>query len=140
MRLSKVDIAVIQFESAIYAYQNGAFVEAITLAGAAEEILGKLCKVKNMNTALESYKKIAESYDENLESEKFIIYLNKQRNALKHLDVDKEFYTEVNIEDAKLMLARACINFLNLKLSPTTLIDDFINELRNDVKIFKARK
>lgn len=129
MRLSKVDLAVIQFESAITAFRAGAFVEAITLSGAAEEILGTLCKSRKGENALEIYKKIAKSYDSNLEEKKYGDYLNKHRNALKHVDVSKDFYINVNIEHAKDMLVRATINFLNLGLKPTILIDDFISEL-----------
>jgi len=138
LRLSKVDIAVIQFESAITAYKSDAFIEAITLRGAAEELLGKLCKLKKNENAVKSYYNFAKLHDENLDEKEFISFLNKQRNALKHFDVTAEFYIEINIEDAKAMLARATVNFLKLGLKPTKLIDDFISELSNDIKILKA--
>jgi hypothetical protein len=136
--LSKVDIAVIQFESAISAYKINAFIEAITLAGAAEELLGKLCKLKNKETAVTSFFNIAKLHEETIDEKKYTSYLNKHRNALKHFDEDKEFHIEVNLEDAKAMLVRATINFVRLGLTPTKLIDDFICELNNELKTLKV--
>jgi hypothetical protein len=132
MKFSKVDIAVIQFESAINAYMAGMFVESITLAGAAEEILGKMCKLRKSVTALNSLYEVAKKHDINLDEKKFLVFLNKHRNALKHFDVDKDFIIEINIDDAKAMLVRATINYLQLGLKPTLLVKNFIAHLTLD--------
>lgn len=118
-----------QFESAIVAYKLGRLVESITLAGAAELILGQMCNLKKEIAAIDSYVKGAKKRDVNLVDNKFKDYLNKHRNWLKHFNENDIASIEINEDDAKAMLVRATINYLRLGINPTRLINEFINEL-----------
>lgn len=129
MIISKLDAAVTQFESAIIAYRLGKLIEAITLAGAAEVMLGQMCKLQQEKAALESFCDKAKQHDAMLVENKFRDYLNKHRNWLKHFNENDEFNIEINEDDAKAMLTRATINFLRLGLMPNKAVSEFIKEL-----------
>ena len=51
--INKLDVAVAQLETAIELYfSNGCRISVTTLAGAAEEILGRYLEIKDQETAL----------------------------------------------------------------------------------------
>lgn len=129
MKISKLDAAITQFESAIFAYKLGKLVESITLAGAAELILGQMCRMQKVKSATDSYCDIAKQHEAMLIQKNYEKYLNKHRNWLKHFNDNDEFKIEINEDDAKAMLVRATINYLRLGLKQTNLIDEFVKEL-----------
>ncbi len=50
--ISKFDVAKTQLDAAIQAFGSGEDVIAVTLAGAAEEIFGALCRVRKISKML----------------------------------------------------------------------------------------
>lgn len=56
--LNKIDLAIEQLETALFLFlEHKNYVSALTLAGAAEEILGKAAKIKGIENSLqESYR------------------------------------------------------------------------------------
>ena len=109
-KVSKVDVAMIQLDAAIRANMQNRDIEAITLAGAAEEIFGAMCRRRGLQNAV---KKIAEIEITSWNSDDVknrISCLNKVRNNLKHADneADDEFeFTEL---DPIIMIVRAIEN------------------------------
>ena len=109
-KVSKIDIAMIQLNAAIRANMQNRDIEAITLAGAAEEIFGAMCRRRGLQNAV---KKIAELEITSWNSDDVknrISCLNKVRNNLKHADneADDEFeFTEL---DPIIMIVRAIEN------------------------------
>jgi len=56
--VSKIEAAKIQLDAAIRAYHQNEDIVAITLAGASEEILGKICKTRGIENAVEKIAKL----------------------------------------------------------------------------------
>jgi hypothetical protein len=114
-KLEYYQLAEIQVETAIDLFNQGNFVCAITLAGAGEELLGKLlpsCAENAVNTLAKAVSSIAPE-----QSHKQIIdsYLNIIRNGFKHL---KEDICEQDIDirlHAIQYIYRACTNYLILR-------------------------
>lgn len=131
MRYKKLDIALIQFESAINAYFDKRYVEAITLAGAAEDIFGGMCLILNEKSALVSFIDYAQSKDKAIDYKKYKYWINSKRNLLKHHCITDEIFVEFEEIDVELMLVRATVNYLRLGLNPTPLTIKFIEHVVN---------
>jgi hypothetical protein len=103
---AKLDIAVAQLETALDLYhRSGDMFSVITLAGAAEEILGQILVERGVKHSLEWLKQGAVAihlaiYGEEIGAKVFATRANRARNALKHhtpgdpgtvtLDLDQE--------------------------------------------------
>jgi hypothetical protein len=90
-RLTKIDIATLQLNHAIDLFlEDRELVSAITLAGAAEEILGKLVErygfpaslTRKVNSTRDLYRHL---WNHDVGNKPFINLKNKTRNELKHL-------------------------------------------------------
>ena len=53
--VSKIEAAMIQIDASIKAYQQQNDIVSITLAGAAEEILGKMCQGKGLKNSIDEF-------------------------------------------------------------------------------------
>ena len=121
--LPKTEIAEIQLKRAISLYCEGSdLVCAITLAGAAEEILGDLLLHQGCSTALEETAQNSESMfryaypDDPLPPRKVWFALgNDPRNELKHLRDGKPLTCDWE-DEAQSMINRAIKNFRRLGL------------------------
>lgn len=118
-RVSKVEIARIQIEKAIdlYVVENN-FISAITLAGAAEEILGKLLKLQGKSSSYDGIREVLNASHrqlslQELDSLSFNEIANGTRNHLKHLSgLD---YVEKNFkQEACNIIHRAICNYSGL--------------------------
>lgn len=99
--LTKLEVAVHQLDVAIGLFLEGDYLASLTLAGAAEEILGKLCERVGKPVAIESIVDFhLKDTDPNLpeDKRKGILrgILNKPRNAAKHANAPDE--TEFVVE------------------------------------------
>jgi hypothetical protein len=93
--MTKLDIAMNQLRTAVQLYNKGNFISSITLAGAAEEILGKIAaKTANRNALLDekvALDQIAEMFNRQLPPLMNVIkYRYRVRNELKHNDSGKD--------------------------------------------------
>ena len=123
MKLHKTEVARRQIDTAIDLFSIGKdHLSVVTLAGAAEEIVGELLRRagrKNMlNHLLELDKRISGGRDFEVVNQE----INSFRNALKHAKKPAEDLMEVvqDEEHAIAMLSRALANYSALegKLSP----------------------
>lgn len=128
-KISKQTAAKMQLEAAIDAFNENNDVAAITLGGACEEILGALCQHRGLENALDSVKKHAAEININLNSRQVSQMLNNTKNALKHADLETDDI-EIDDEDVRFMLTRACINYMRLDLEPSQLINEFLQQLK----------
>lgn len=115
MKISKIEIARFQLEQACKLYLNGGdLVSTLTLAGAAEEILGvELNRAggKNSLSAIHDAEKAndpSRSFKESADS------ANSVRNSLKHFNNPNEHEVVLLPGDTFVMLARALENYANL--------------------------
>lgn len=123
MRLHKKEIARRQIEIAAELFFDGRdFLAVVTLAGAAEEILGSLLKREGKPTMIDHLV--------GLDKEQFggrpFAVLNKEvngiRNALKHANDPAEDTIEIEAEAAIAMLSRAVANYASINSKEVTPI------------------
>jgi hypothetical protein len=111
--LSKIDAAVVQLDWAIRLFlDHKAYIPAITLAGAAEEILGVAV---GRDAAFAVLKSKFASDLEMSEKEVSQNHLNKAKNWLKHWDnrtENEKIYLELELEAVQ-YIVRALTNLLN---------------------------
>jgi hypothetical protein len=130
-------IAQSQLETALRLFQEGQdFFSVITLAGAADEILGKLVTRQGRDNSLASLKKAAVAMHEHLFGEPgdertISDRANSARNALKHLDAgDSPTVALDPREEAIDMLNRAIDNYWILESSMTSAMEQFARSQR----------
>jgi hypothetical protein len=140
--IRSTDIALEQLESAIKLFmETEKFMSVITLAGAAEEILGKACREQGIQNSLESiqhsfhlYRQIrfGNSADQKASDKWVSVRANHARNKAKHINPIQEPSLKIDAkEEAKDLIIRALDNWwaLGNPFSPTML--EFHNEHKN---------
>jgi len=121
LSLSKIEIAVIQLDRAIKLFfDEKDYISSITLAGAAEEIFGKLLNNKNesINNALEeiidtTIKFCKESSNEEVKKKDIVSLANHYRDHCKHIRNGEVLNFSVDFEAAHL-IDRASENYFKL--------------------------
>ena len=130
---NKVNLAIEQLEVSLSLFLAGkSYVSALTLAGAAEEILGMAAKIKNIENSLqESYRiyctpELAWINPSKTWKEFTTTGKNKVKNAVKHVSDVHDLTFQANIQDEALwMLVRATDNYNRLGFKPTNLMHEF---------------
>lgn len=113
----KKDIAIAQLRKAIQLFNANEYICAVTLAGAAEEILGKIAKKRCGTTVLEGesyfWDQLAEIVNRpKPDRKKVIAVLNRTRNELKHNNSGENIFFEADFEfEAQCLIDRAIRNF-----------------------------
>lgn len=131
--LTKFEAAERQLIHAIELYLEGIhLISAITLAGAAEEILGELVKLSGKENALELKVKVLcgmyeHVFNEPAKPKSFFKIRNKARNELKHIMTGDSLNIDLEEEAAKL-IDRAITNYKKLKSGPLPLFWQFKKE------------
>ena len=129
-------IALTQLESALRLFREGDdYFSALTLAGAAEEILGDLRRSRGQQNALDDLTSGAvlihkHLFGEEAGAKEFATSANRARNALKHLDAGGHTITLDIRDEAKDMLERAIGNYWRLEESLTPAMRLFTREQR----------
>lgn len=124
-KYQKTDVALTQLESAIVAYNEGKHIEAITLAGASEEIFGEICRRQNLPNSLEKIAALPEMQSHGFDLAEAIGILNHARNCLKHANKKNEDEFEITEEDAYFLIVRSIINMRALGIKETPVIREF---------------
>lgn len=132
LRHKRIALATEQLECALSLFLNGeSYASALTLAGAAEEVLGRALIFQGKETTLTPAFQISDLINLTLHAKplvwgKFAEQENLARNAMKHIREDSDFEIEVDLELAAIsMLVRACDNYLRLDLAPTEQMNRF---------------
>lgn len=123
MVITKAEAAMRQLDTAARLFLEGDFVSSLTLAGAAEEILGRLAKRAGEPTALD---RIATHHradtDPSLTDAQHMKLIsdiaNRARNEAKHLDTGNGDMVDDDQTHALMMLMRAIPMAFRLKLPP----------------------
>ena len=135
MILSKLEIAKRQLEVAAQLYVDGADdLAVITLAGAAEEILGKLLRRTEQKSMadhiVELDKKLTGGRPFNVVSDA----VNRARNALKHARDQSEDLVKIESGEAAAMFGRALLNYVRLVGQPTPVMQVAYLKFVSDVR------
>jgi hypothetical protein len=117
--MEKKDIALQQLIDSAKLYQKGRYCSALTLAGDAEEILGKIAKKRTRRNQFEDeieylksiYQSFNKSIPSNAELKKRI---NKAKNEMKHNDEGENSWVESDFENEFVLLfIKAVKNYYN---------------------------
>ena len=125
--LNKVDVAKTQLDAAIQAFGRGEDVIAVTLAGAAEEIFGALCRRRKIANAVD---KIIEFPQLSVISDNPKVlrdYLNSVRNCLKHANNPMDDIFVMADLDPYVMIVRALGNAQLLGIADSESMTKFRN-------------
>lgn len=95
VKLTKLELAVHQLDVAIRLFLDGDYLSSLTLAGAAEEILGKLCERAGKPVAVEAiiafhWNSTDPALTEKERRKILLEVLNSGRNAVKHANDPNE--------------------------------------------------
>lgn len=122
--MSKLEVAVSQLEQAIRLFLEGDYLSSLTLAGAAEEILGKLCERAGKPVSVEQI--VAFHWNDtdpalpDAERRKILLtVLNRARNAAKHANNPEEATFDLEPDFALQMIMRAMPMTRTLGLPPS---------------------
>jgi hypothetical protein len=132
-KIDKQEIAERQLVRAIELYIEGSdLVSAITLAGAAEEILGELAKTLAKKHALETKAEmLSKIYQHTFKKppnpKKFISHMNRAKNELKHIGTGTTLKLDLETEAVEL-IERAITNYNILGGKRNRLFHDFRQE------------
>ena len=130
----RVNLAVEQLDVALELFlEKRSYVSALTLAGAAEEILGTAAVLAGEKPILRHHYDTLAPYHqllhrEPLEWKDYANMENFSRNVSKHMDSGTEDHVEFDTEISALrMLVRACANYDSLGLPRTERMCAFDN-------------
>ena len=130
--MNKMDVAVAQLETALKLYfSNGCRISVTTLAGAAEEILGRYVEIKGEETALSETVRIVCLFHKKRcgmtpKHAPIKAMANFAKNSFKHMDQELDFDITLDIEEEAIdMLNRATDNYWKLTLSLTPLMERY---------------
>lgn len=116
-KVPKLELGRSQLEVALQFYMRGEeFPAVITLAGAAEELLGKIAESKGHEPSLKRAMRnrcdiFKEIYGEEAREKNFADLQNRVRNELKHFRTGEEVQADYEHEAAQ-MLTRALENYV----------------------------
>jgi len=130
-RYEKIYIAQELLNKAIELFEMGDnYFASLHLAGAAEEVLGKILEAKGIENSLQSQKRafieINKLNGRHISKRHAAAFLNRSKNAIKHLDYTKEadFCVDLDAkEEARDLIKRAISNCwkLEIELSPAMM-------------------
>ena len=130
-------VALEQLESALKLYSEGtAYFSVITLAGAAEEIIGKRAKANGHENSQDRLKRAGAEiqrrmFGKEAPEKKFADRANYARNKLKHLNPGVEPHVTLDAEEeARDMLTRAIDNYWLVENALTPAMEKFERERR----------
>lgn len=127
---TKLEIAVAQLRLAITLFlEHREFIAVVTLAGAAEEILGKLAEKAGHSPALTKHAEVARSmyvamWKDDPGTKVFVDLRNKARNEVKHLISGAPFVGDIEVEATR-MLDRAVENYRLLHPRAASFIREY---------------
>ena len=141
----RIELAKEQLDLALDLFlSKRSMVSALTLAGAAEEILGRALTLRGKKTTLEHEHTVIAPVEAFLRREPltwkvFISEKNRVRNAAKHMGGATDAHVVADLEDEALwMLVRACDNYNRLDLQATPRMQEFDNWFYENVADIKV--
>ena len=133
MKIRKSEIARNHIEAAIDLYRSGGDRACIvTLAGAAEEVLGKLVSRQGKKNVIAGLAEAATRDGSSLTPVQLSRLINRTRNALKHANDIDEDEIEIHPDEATAMLTRGMINYMQLTGAFSPKMHEFYEWLRQN--------
>lgn len=132
--ISKLEAARVQLDRAIQLFFEGDHVCTVTLAGAAEDILGSLLKNRGEQSPFEFlHKWYKTEYSTEVTKRYFSREIaNLSRNWLKHANEDPESELQVSSADSIMLLMRSVPCYHKLTGEHTNEMDRFYNYVKKN--------
>lgn len=132
--ISKLEAARVQLDRAIQLFFEGDHVCTVTLAGAAEDILGSLLKYRGEQSPFEF---LHEWYQTEYSTEVTKKYFSREianlsRNWLKHANEDPESELQVSSADSIMLLMRSVPCYYKLTGAHSNEMDRFYNYVKKN--------
>ena len=108
MKVTKQQAAEANLDAAIDAFLRGDWVPAIHLAGAAEEVFGRLEEAKGGKTVPDFFWEKTDFKDLVARKKDYISALNHYRDWIKHHNADDPIEVEIQEPHAVISVMRAC--------------------------------
>ena len=130
MKLTKKEIARRQINTALELFfEKKDILSILTLAGAGEEIIGKLLERSGKPNSIADMTDYAkESLGVNVGKKIISKIFNNPRNKLKHANNPDEDEAEIKFDDMLLMLSRAVVNYDRLDNDRSPLMVRFFKD------------
>lgn len=130
---SKIEVALYQLEKAIELFIEGNdYISCITLAGASEEITGRMVQRSGNMSFLDLVREYYKDHPNIDTSKKFYNLARQTRNALKHFNDEDETIVYVSRLEAMQYVQAAVVNYMSTQFIYTRKIEEFIEHCRND--------
>ena len=139
MIVHKIEVARMQLDTAIDLFLRDAdFISALTLAGASEEILGKLLEREGKDSMLKKlHSWYEETTGESISYGEFAKRTNLARNCLKHATVTEEDELEIYRWESVQMIMRAMTNYKELTGKPSGTMEKMAEWLRENEGVYE---
>jgi len=140
MVIDKISIARIQLDTAISLFLSDTdFISSLTLAGASEEILGKLLERDGNDSTLKKlHAWYEETSGEEIKYSEFAQKANLARNCLKHASVMEEDEIEIYKWEAVNMIMRAMTNYKELTNEPSKIMNEMANWIQENKETYET--
>ena len=114
-QVKKIEIALIQLRTAIQLFKKGNYISAITVAGAAEEILGEIALKRKGTNALMADKAFLDEIADHLKKPRpglknVVNQRNKVKNELKHNKTGNDYTIQHDFKYEAEELILAAVN------------------------------
>jgi len=138
--IHKTEIARLQLDTAIDLFLDDAdFISSLTLAGASEEISGKLLEREGKDSMLKQlHSWYEETSGEKIAYGEFAKRTNLARNCLKHATVKEEDELEIYRWEAVQMIMRAMTNYKELMGKPSEAMEKMAEWLHENEGIYET--
>lgn len=134
MELSKLEIAQRQLDVAASLFvSDGDYLAVVTLAGAAEEILGNLLRRAGHETMFDHLVELDRELTGGRTQKVVNDEVNRVRNALKHANFPSEDTVVIEPGEATAMLGRALVNFNRFTGGLTPIMQRAVDKLVREV-------
>lgn len=111
MKVTKQEAAAANLDAAIDAFLAGKWVPAIHLAGAAEEVFGRLEEAKGSKTLPDHIWEKVDFTDLVAKKKDYIAAINKHRDWVKHHGAEHPLEIEIEEPHVVVPLMRACVAY-----------------------------
>jgi protoporphyrinogen oxidase len=117
--MEKTEIAIKQLRASAKLYKAGDYISSLTLAGAAEEILGKIAEnrtgTNEMKKEIIYLKGIYQSFNKEIPDDKILkARINKSKNEVKHNDSRENSWVDGDFENETVLLfVKSVKNYFN---------------------------
>lgn len=128
-KYSKIEVAVELLIDAKKLLENGRYVSATVLAGAAQQIVRDICRKKQIDPAIKTLAK-----NEILDRTELHDFISCTYNKLKHANKE-QFDVVVSEDETRVLMGLAATDLMRLNVNPNKSIVDILNFVKQKLNV-----